>query len=839
MDSTPNLQLPYLMAAQAQKHVTHNEALRALDALVQLLVLDKDLASPPGSPAEGSRYIVAAGPTGAWAGQAAKIAAYQDGAWMFYPPGEGWLAWVADEDKLYVYSGTAWAEFTSPGTGAPLWGINTTADTTNRLALESPASLFDNVGNGHQQKINKAAAGDTASQLFQTNYSGRAEYGLTGDDNFHVKVSPDGSAWTEAIVVDRTTGAVDVAKAIRAQDYFIGIQATGPRAVAVGDSLTAGPGGGNSYPEQMTFPTWNGQAFTVTNIGVAGRTVQTMSRLAYSNLNPLFAHESGLNVAMVWGGTNDIAVAGASPQDTYSYLSSFCHRLQSQGQRVIVATMISRNGHDTAKNTLNGYIRAGWTTFADALADVAANASIGADGAYSNTTYFAGDGVHLNATGQAIVAGIMQAAITTIAQGTPNHFAPFGNVGFGTTSPTSKFHLKGAGAAIMRLEDSSATGYSGAALTGTGSQGYNLLMGGPSETAFGIANKLAIYDALAGVIRFVLDASGNFGFGTTAPASRAHVRGTGASILQVDDGSATGYSGIALTGTGSQGYNILMGGPSETGFGVANKLAIYDAHAVAMRIVMDSSGNVGIGTTGPSNKLAVEGIAAPETDNAYSCGTSGKRWSVIYAATGSINTSDQRLKADIADSPLGLDFLLHCRPRAYKWAEGKTDVLWDDEEYEVEEPVTEEKTVTQTVTEMVDGRAVEKRVQRTVQVPVFNHLAVIDAAGNPVMVDGADGEPARPKTYAMPRMARVTKTRKVKREVPRPGARTHFGLIAQEVKAALDQAGVDDFAGWVLEDKDDPNSTQSLRYDQFIAPLIKAVQELAARVAALEAQPGS
>jgi len=77
MDNTPNLQLPYLIAAQAQKHVTHNEALRTLDAIVQLLVLDKDLATPPGSPADGNRYIVAASPTGAWTGQAGKIAAWQ------------------------------------------------------------------------------------------------------------------------------------------------------------------------------------------------------------------------------------------------------------------------------------------------------------------------------------------------------------------------------------------------------------------------------------------------------------------------------------------------------------------------------------------------------------------------------------------------------------------------------------------------------------------------------------------------------------------------------------------------------------------------------------------
>lgn len=55
MASSPHLALPYLEAAQAQKHVTHNEALRALDAVVMLAVLDRDLASPPGSPSDGDR----------------------------------------------------------------------------------------------------------------------------------------------------------------------------------------------------------------------------------------------------------------------------------------------------------------------------------------------------------------------------------------------------------------------------------------------------------------------------------------------------------------------------------------------------------------------------------------------------------------------------------------------------------------------------------------------------------------------------------------------------------------------------------------------------------------
>jgi hypothetical protein len=92
VDATPNLGLPYILAAQSQKHVTHNEALRALDAVVQLSVLDRDLAAPPGWPTNGARYIVAASPTGAWSGHAGDIAAYQDGAWAFYDPGEGFIA---------------------------------------------------------------------------------------------------------------------------------------------------------------------------------------------------------------------------------------------------------------------------------------------------------------------------------------------------------------------------------------------------------------------------------------------------------------------------------------------------------------------------------------------------------------------------------------------------------------------------------------------------------------------------------------------------------------------------------------------------------------------------
>ena len=214
MDATPNLSLPYIMAAQSQKHVTHNEAIRALDAIVQLAVLDRDLTAPPGSPADGARYIVGASPTGAWSGHAGNVAAYQDGAWMFYAPVEGWIAWVGDEDAAVVWDGSAWSALTTGGGGGggsgsyTTLGINATADTTNRLSLAADATLLNHDGDGHQLKINKASAADTASLLYQDAFSGRAELGLAGDDDFHFKVSPDGATWKEAILIDRSTGSV-------------------------------------------------------------------------------------------------------------------------------------------------------------------------------------------------------------------------------------------------------------------------------------------------------------------------------------------------------------------------------------------------------------------------------------------------------------------------------------------------------------------------------------------------------------------------------------------------------------------------------------------------------
>jgi len=360
-DTSTHLGLPYLLAAQAQKHVTHNEALRLLDAMVQLSVLDRTRTAPPASPADGDRHLVASGATGLWAGWDLNVAFWVDGSWLRLVPRQGWLVWIAVEQAFVVWNGTAWdpvgvpqdvsdaifslvndadptkkalfslsgittgttRTFTLPnssselailagtqtftgnktfsgtltasgtvtvsaasasigtatttatygmGTGATNTGVtktvnlgtggasgsttvvnigsatagaggttvvNTptvtfanavtqvgmpqanltaqllglggaTADSYNRVSINTPALLFNNAGAGIEATVNKAAAGNDAAFAFKTGFSARAIIGLLGNDDFSLKVSPDGSAFFDAIRIDRTNGQVEL-----------------------------------------------------------------------------------------------------------------------------------------------------------------------------------------------------------------------------------------------------------------------------------------------------------------------------------------------------------------------------------------------------------------------------------------------------------------------------------------------------------------------------------------------------------------------------------------------------------------------------------------------------
>lgn len=148
--ATPNTGMPELTQSQSSKEITHNQALRIIDVLVPVaLVQDKDLAAPPAHVA-GNMYIVAASPTGAWVGQAGKLA-YSDGStWYFITPKNKWPAYVIDELKQYRYNGSSWV-LDTPGdvTGSASSTDNAWArfDGTTGKLLQNGTWLEDDSGN--------------------------------------------------------------------------------------------------------------------------------------------------------------------------------------------------------------------------------------------------------------------------------------------------------------------------------------------------------------------------------------------------------------------------------------------------------------------------------------------------------------------------------------------------------------------------------------------------------------------------------------------------------------------------------------------------------------------
>ena len=166
--------------------------------------------------------------------------------------------------------------------------------------------------------------------------------------------------------------------------------------------------------------------------------------------------------------------------------------------------------------------------------------------------------------------------------------------------------------------------------------------------------------------------------------------------------------------------------------------SLSTTQAIAMTI--DKDGDVGIGDTTPSKLLDIKNGASGGDILCYD----------IYTHDGGVESSDERMKENIVDSALGLNFVNALKPRSFKWK--NTPEYTDD-----------------------DG----------------NHFEAV--------------------AYE----------------------RTHYGMISQEVKQTMDDLGLldKDFAGWGYEDDRDVNY---LRYTEFISPLIKAIQELSAKVEALE-----
>ena len=592
MTDTLRLGLPLIDAAQAQKHVTHNESLLRLDALAHLSVSAR-AGSPPASPATGARYLVASPATGAFAARVDRIAVLQEGAWSFLTPNAGWRCWVESEGVLLVHDGAAWRDIATCLHALDQLvhlGIGTTADATNPLSAKLNNALLAGKpvaegGSGDMRlKLNKEASGNTLSQLYQSNWSGRAETGLIGDDLYRIKVSPDGSAWVTAMTIDPVTGNVGI---------------------------------GSATP---------GLPFDVTGATSA----------------QIRAH----------GGAVDLRMAGNGASSTGS-LGTF-------------------SNHD----------------------------------------------------------------LTLVRNG----------------------------AEVGRFDSSNGLSMSG-----------NITSGAKLTTGQGVSTGDSVIE-LGG--------------------SRT---GSGNAYIDLHATSGSDYEARILRETGGNGNLKLL----NTGAGA---------------IVLDINGGT---------RFAVEAaVTRPGADNAYTLGSSAFRWSTVYAATGTINTSDAREKTDIADLPAVLPLIRRLRPVSYRWKVGATSFEEIDAPELVREPLTEAVEVERERIDLSEGHAVLRMERHIEQRPVFDTVPVIDEAGHPVLVDGV------PRMAQVPRMVEVTRQRRTQRAVERPGRRVHLGLIAQEVKKVADDLGID-FAAYVYDAESDRHG---LRYDQMIAPLIKAVQEIAAQQDALGAR---
>lgn len=207
--ATQRYGLPELAAAQAQKHVTVNTALDVLDSAINLVVVASNLTAPPGSPAQGARYIPAATATGAWTGQEGKVASYVNGSWYFFTPEKGWLCYDQNTNIQLQHNGTAWV--TMPLPAQALLGVNATPSLPNRLSVASDAVLLshDNVTpgtGGLNVTLNKLAAANTLALTLQNNFSTRALIGLLADDNLAFRTSADGTTFFNALTFAASTG---------------------------------------------------------------------------------------------------------------------------------------------------------------------------------------------------------------------------------------------------------------------------------------------------------------------------------------------------------------------------------------------------------------------------------------------------------------------------------------------------------------------------------------------------------------------------------------------------------------------------------------------------------
>lgn len=140
---SPRLAMPFIAPGQAQKELLHNEALQVLDAVVAAAVEELPRADPPASPLEGDTYIVGDSPSGAWAGQAGKLANFTAGGWRLIAPPPGMTVFIKSTATLAVHNGGTWEIGALRGSRLLVDGVQVIGPQTTAITDPSGGSTVD------------------------------------------------------------------------------------------------------------------------------------------------------------------------------------------------------------------------------------------------------------------------------------------------------------------------------------------------------------------------------------------------------------------------------------------------------------------------------------------------------------------------------------------------------------------------------------------------------------------------------------------------------------------------------------------------------------------------
>ena len=142
-DLTARWGLPLLVPGQAQKEMTHNEALAALDVIAQPAVVAAGIDTPPETPEEGACWIVGAAPELAWAGHAGEIAGWTAGGWRFVSPQCGTTVWLCDRNVAARFGDVGWISGEIAGDSLVLGGQTMLAVPAAAIATPTGGGTID------------------------------------------------------------------------------------------------------------------------------------------------------------------------------------------------------------------------------------------------------------------------------------------------------------------------------------------------------------------------------------------------------------------------------------------------------------------------------------------------------------------------------------------------------------------------------------------------------------------------------------------------------------------------------------------------------------------------